>query len=107
MRRKVDLPLSCLTGLQLLLRKRGKTLRGSRTTIRNSLFQVGLSNFQFTRNRLQRQHILPLEGLTHWQHPSFFAYFPTAATFEGLLGDLYANSTMNPGFNVRSLYMLI
>lgn len=41
-------------------------------------------------------------GLTHWQHPSFFAYFPTACTFEGILADLYASSTANPGFNVRS-----
>jgi hypothetical protein len=39
-------------------------------------------------------------GLTHWQHPSFFAYFPTACTFEGLLADLYSSSTCNPGFNV-------
>jgi aromatic-L-amino-acid decarboxylase len=39
-------------------------------------------------------------GLTHWQHPSFFAYFPVAATFEGMLADLYASSTANPGFNV-------
>lgn len=42
-------------------------------------------------------------GLTHWQHPSFFAYFPTACTFEGMLGDLYASSATNPGFNVRPL----
>ncbi|PAV17055.1 aromatic-L-amino-acid decarboxylase [Pyrrhoderma noxium] len=38
-------------------------------------------------------------GLTIWQHPSFFAYFPTANTFEGMLGDLYSTSTANPGFN--------
>ncbi|KAF4620333.1 hypothetical protein D9613_000357 [Agrocybe pediades] len=39
-------------------------------------------------------------GLTHWQHPSFFAYFPTSCTFEGILGDLYASSmACNPGFN--------
>ncbi|KAH8114437.1 pyridoxal phosphate-dependent transferase [Phellopilus nigrolimitatus] len=43
---------------------------------------------------------LILPGLTIWQHPSFFAYFPTASTFEGMLGDLYASSTANPGFNV-------
>ncbi|KZT18495.1 hypothetical protein NEOLEDRAFT_1143320 [Neolentinus lepideus HHB14362 ss-1] len=42
---------------------------------------------------------LIVPGLTHWQHPSFFAYFPTACTFEGILGDLYASSTSNPGFN--------
>jgi Pyridoxal-dependent decarboxylase conserved domain len=40
-------------------------------------------------------------GLTHWQHPSFFAYFPTANTFEATLGDLLASSTSNPGFNVN------
>ncbi|KAJ7502871.1 pyridoxal phosphate-dependent transferase [Mycena galericulata] len=40
-----------------------------------------------------------MPGLTHWQHPSFFAYFPTAASFEGILGDLYANAAPNPGFN--------
>lgn len=39
-------------------------------------------------------------GLTHWQHPSFFGYFPTACTFEGILCDLYATSATNPGFNV-------
>jgi len=44
---------------------------------------------------------LPSEGMTHWQHPSFFAYFPTACTFEGILGDLYLSSVSNPGFNVR------
>ncbi|CCM05614.1 uncharacterized protein FIBRA_07843 [Fibroporia radiculosa] len=45
---------------------------------------------------------LIVPGLTHWQHPSFFAYFPTACTFEGMLGDLYASSTCNPGFNWSS-----
>ncbi|KAI5119401.1 hypothetical protein M0805_005944 [Coniferiporia weirii] len=44
-----------------------------------------------------QKHIIP--GLTIWQHPSFFAYFPTPATFEAVLGDLYASSTVNPGFN--------
>ncbi|KAF8531528.1 pyridoxal phosphate-dependent transferase [Gautieria morchelliformis] len=44
-----------------------------------------------------RDLILP--GLTHWQHPSFFAYFPTSCTAEGVLGDLYSSSVSNPGFN--------
>ncbi|KAH9072142.1 pyridoxal phosphate-dependent transferase [Lactarius deliciosus] len=42
---------------------------------------------------------LIVPGLTHWQHPSFFAYFPTACSFEGILGDLLSSSTSNPGFN--------
>ncbi|KAI0703057.1 pyridoxal phosphate-dependent transferase [Cytidiella melzeri] len=44
-----------------------------------------------------QSYIIP--GLTHWQHPSFFAYYPTPCTFESILGDLYATSTANPGFN--------
>ncbi|PPQ98397.1 hypothetical protein CVT24_004076 [Panaeolus cyanescens] len=53
-------------------------------------------DFQIIADDYQK-FILP--GLTHWQHPSFFAYFPTACTFEGMLGDLYASSATNPGFN--------
>ncbi|KAH9485139.1 Tryptophan decarboxylase 2 [Psilocybe cubensis] len=53
-------------------------------------------DFQIIADDYQK-FIVP--GLTHWQHPSFFAYFPTACTFEGILGDLYASSTCNPGFN--------
>ncbi|CAL1713657.1 unnamed protein product [Somion occarium] len=45
---------------------------------------------------------LIIPGLTHWQHPSFFAFFPTASTFEGMIADLYASSTCNPGFNWAS-----
>jgi aromatic-L-amino-acid decarboxylase len=29
-------------------------------------------------------------GLTHWQHPSFFAYFPASASGPSILGDLLA-----------------
>ncbi|KIY53995.1 hypothetical protein FISHEDRAFT_68367 [Fistulina hepatica ATCC 64428] len=42
---------------------------------------------------------LILPGITHWQHPSWFAYFPTGGSFEAILGDLYATSTPTPGFN--------
>jgi hypothetical protein len=41
--------------------------------------------------------------LTHWQHPRFFAYFPTSSTFEAMLGDLLSSSTASPGFNVCCL----
>ncbi|KZV90786.1 hypothetical protein EXIGLDRAFT_837549 [Exidia glandulosa HHB12029] len=40
-----------------------------------------------------------LPGITHWQHPSFFAYFPSNATFESMLGEMYATCVNNPGFN--------
>lgn len=29
-------------------------------------------------------------GLTHWQHPSFFAYYPANTSYSALLGDLLA-----------------
>jgi aromatic-L-amino-acid decarboxylase len=58
--------------------------------------------FQSIANDYEK-HIIP--GLTHWQHPSFFAYFPTASTFEGVLGDLYSSAIApNPGFNVRTVF---
>jgi len=53
-------------------------------------------DFQVIADDYQK-FILP--GLTHWQHPSFFAYFPAACTFEGMLADLYSSSACNPGFN--------
>ncbi|QOI99643.1 MAG: aspartate aminotransferase family protein [Phycisphaeraceae bacterium] len=34
---------------------------------------------------------LILPGLTHWQHPAFFAYFPANASPPALLGDLLAS----------------
>ncbi|KAF9792658.1 pyridoxal phosphate-dependent transferase [Thelephora terrestris] len=42
---------------------------------------------------------LIMPGVMHWQHPSFFAYFPAAGTLESIIGDLYASTAMNPGFN--------
>ena len=51
------------------------------------------------------KYILP--GMTHWQHPSFFAYFPVGCTFEGILGELYANCGSNPGFNASFLLLII
>jgi aromatic-L-amino-acid decarboxylase len=31
-------------------------------------------------------HVLP--GMTHWQHPKFFAYFPANASYPSLLGEM-------------------
>ena len=35
----------------------------------------------------------------HWQHPSFFAYFPSNSTFESIIADIYSTATSTPGFN--------
>ncbi|KAG6837809.1 hypothetical protein H0H93_016177 [Arthromyces matolae] len=56
-------------------------------------------DFQIIADDYQK---LIVPGLTHWQHPSFFAYFPTGCSFEGILADLYATATSNPGFNWTS-----
>lgn len=32
-----------------------------------------------------------LDGITHWQHPAFFAYFPANASGPSILGDLLAS----------------
>ncbi|KAL9101611.1 MAG: hypothetical protein Q9163_003150 [Psora crenata] len=40
-----------------------------------------------------------MPGLTHWQHPDFMAYFPTAVTFPSILGELYSASLSAPGSN--------
>ncbi|KAJ7594599.1 pyridoxal phosphate-dependent transferase [Mycena floridula] len=53
-------------------------------------------DFQIIADDFQK---LIMPGMTHWQHPSFFAYFPTACTFEGILAEMYASSVSNPGFN--------
>ncbi|KAH8832892.1 pyridoxal phosphate-dependent transferase [Flagelloscypha sp. PMI_526] len=44
-----------------------------------------------------QQLIIP--GMTHWQHPQFFGYFPTANSLPAILGDLYSASVANPGFS--------
>ncbi|PWN47434.1 PLP-dependent transferase [Violaceomyces palustris] len=40
-----------------------------------------------------------MPGITHWQHPNFYAYFPCNASFEGALADLHCAAISNPGFN--------
>ncbi len=44
-----------------------------------------------------KDKIIP--GMTHWQHPNSFAYFPAQASPPALLGDLLANAMNQPGVN--------
>ena len=37
---------------------------------------------------LLEREVMP--GITHWNHPAFFAYFPANASFASVLGDLAA-----------------
>jgi aromatic-L-amino-acid decarboxylase len=43
-----------------------------------------------------RRIIVP--GVTHWNHPGFFAYFPTSASVPGILGEL-----LTAGLNVNAM----
>ncbi|KAK8567760.1 hypothetical protein V6N12_006335 [Hibiscus sabdariffa] len=40
-----------------------------------------------------QQHIIP--GITHWQSPNYFAYFPSSGSVAGFLGEM-----LSTGFNV-------
>lgn len=42
---------------------------------------------------------LILPGITHWQHPSFFALYPANSTFESIIADMYSTAVNTPGFN--------
>lgn len=38
-------------------------------------------------------------GMTHWQHPDFYAWFPAQLSPAALLGDIVASGFNQPGFN--------
>jgi aromatic-L-amino-acid/L-tryptophan decarboxylase len=40
-----------------------------------------------------------LPGVTHWQSPHFFAYFPCNASFPAMLGDMVSGMINCVGFN--------
>ncbi|KAF7256341.1 hypothetical protein EG68_07062 [Paragonimus skrjabini miyazakii] len=44
-----------------------------------------------------RKLILP--GVTHWQHPNFHAYFPTACSYPAILGELISGGLGIMGFS--------
>ncbi|OED38627.1 amino acid decarboxylase [Chromatiales bacterium (ex Bugula neritina AB1)] len=47
-----------------------------------------------------KQSIIP--GMTHWQHPSFFAYFPANSDLSSVLGDLLSSGLGQLGLNWQS-----
>ncbi|KAI4354029.1 hypothetical protein L6164_002930 [Bauhinia variegata] len=44
-----------------------------------------------------QQHIIP--GITHWQSPNFFAYFPATTSTAGFLGEMLSTGLNVVGFN--------
>ncbi|XP_038894117.1 tyrosine decarboxylase-like [Benincasa hispida] len=57
------------------------------------------------------RHVVP--GITHWQNPNFFAYFPASNSTAGLLGEMLSTGFNVVGFNwlsspaVTELEMLV
>lgn len=45
-------------------------------------------------------HIVP--GITHWQSPNYFAYFPSSGSVAGFLGEMLATGFNVVGFNWMS-----
>lgn len=40
-----------------------------------------------------------MPGMTHWQHPSFMAFFPASSSYPGILGELWSAALTVPAFN--------
>jgi len=40
-----------------------------------------------------------MPGVTHWQSPNFFAYFPCNGSFPAMLGDMISGMINCVGFN--------
>ncbi|PON60102.1 Aromatic-L-amino-acid decarboxylase [Trema orientale] len=47
-----------------------------------------------------QEHIVP--GITHWQSPNYFAYFPSSGSIAGFLGEMLATGFNVVGFNWMS-----
>ncbi|MCP9261082.1 hypothetical protein DINM_004119 [Dirofilaria immitis] len=43
-----------------------------------------------------------INGNTHWQHPNFFAYFPTGVSYQAIMGDILSGGLASIGFSWKS-----
>ncbi|VDK74334.1 unnamed protein product [Onchocerca ochengi] len=43
-----------------------------------------------------------IDGNTHWQHPNFFAYFPTGISYQAIMGDILSGGLASIGFSWKS-----
>uniref|UniRef100_A0A914CBN1 Aromatic-L-amino-acid decarboxylase n=1 Tax=Acrobeloides nanus TaxID=290746 RepID=A0A914CBN1_9BILA len=42
------------------------------------------------------------QGTTHWQHPHFFAYYPSACSYPAIMGDILSGGIASIGFTWKS-----
>ncbi|VDK56172.1 unnamed protein product [Gongylonema pulchrum] len=40
-----------------------------------------------------------ISGNTHWQHPNFYAYYPTACSYQAIMGDILSDGLASIGFS--------
>lgn len=40
-----------------------------------------------------------MPGIVHWNHPSFYAYFPSGSSYPAVLGDLLSSALNQIGFS--------
>lgn len=40
-----------------------------------------------------------MPGIVHWNHPSFFAYFPSGSSYPSILGDMLSSGLNQIGFS--------
>ncbi|VDK18833.1 unnamed protein product, partial [Anisakis simplex] len=43
-----------------------------------------------------------INGNTHWHHPNFFAYFPTACSYQAIMADILSGGLASIGFTWKS-----
>ena len=45
-----------------------------------------------------------MPGVVHWNHPKFFAYFPSGNSFPSILGDMLSSAIGSIGFSWVSYF---
>ena len=72
-------------------------------TVRESLSSFPPETPESFDGILEDLNQLILPGLSHWNHPDYFAYFPSNATLPSVLGDLLCSGIGGIGLNWQSM----
>jgi aromatic-L-amino-acid decarboxylase len=72
-------------------------------SVRGGLSQTPPENHEAFEDVLDDLDQIILPGITHWNHPSYFAYFPSNATLPSVLGDLLCSGIGGIGLNWQSM----
>lgn len=47
-----------------------------------------------------------MQGMTHWRHPHFFAYFPSACSYPAIIGDILSSGLASVGFTWVRFFLM-